>query len=126
MPLSTKVTPVGSVPVSDRAAVGFPVVVTVKLPAIFSVKVVLAADVMVGAVPEELTVSVKLWVAAVPTPLVGVKVIGKVPVAVAVPDRTPLAKVTPAGRAPASVMVGAGLPVAVTVKVPAVPWVKVA
>jgi hypothetical protein len=57
--LSTKVTPVGSAPVSDRAAVGLPVVVTVKVPAAFSVKVVLVADVMVGAVPDELTVKVK-------------------------------------------------------------------
>ena len=38
---------------------------------------------------------VKLWVAGLPTPLVAVKVIGKVPVAVGVPDRTPPVKVTP-------------------------------
>ena len=40
-PLSTKVTPLGSEPTSDRAAVGKPVEVTVKVPAEPSVKVVL-------------------------------------------------------------------------------------
>ena len=40
-PLSMKVTPVGSAPVSVRAAVGNPVVVTVNEPAGPTVKVVL-------------------------------------------------------------------------------------
>ena len=48
-PLSTKVTPLGSEPTSDKAAVGKPVEVTVKVPAEPSVNVVLAADVMAGA-----------------------------------------------------------------------------
>jgi hypothetical protein len=43
-----------------------------------------------------------------------------------VPDNTPLVlRVTPEGRAPVSVKVGAGLPLAVTVKLPDVPNVKV-
>jgi hypothetical protein len=44
-----------------------------------------------------------------------------------VPLSTPVEalKVTPAGKAPASLNVGVGLPVAVTLKEPAVPTVKV-
>ena len=49
MPLSTKVTPVGNVPVLLRAGVGAPVVVTVKVPAEPAVKVVLFALVIAGA-----------------------------------------------------------------------------
>jgi len=46
--------------------------------------------------------------------------------AAGVPESTPaVVKVTPEGRAPVSVKVGAGEPVAVTVKVPAEPAVKV-
>ena len=71
LPLSTNVTPVGSVPVSLSAGVGKPVVVTVKLPAVPTVKVVLLALVMAGA---WLTVRVKVWVASLPTPLEAVKV----------------------------------------------------
>ena len=46
---------------------------------------------------------------------------------IGVPDSTPVValRVTPVGRVPVSVNVGAGNPVAVTVKVPAVPTVKV-
>ena len=58
-PLSLKVTPLGSVPDSLSDGVGDPVVVTVKLPAVPTAKVVLFALVMLGAVPA-LTVSVKL------------------------------------------------------------------
>lgn len=47
-----------------------------------------------------------------------------VPARVAVPF--PLStKVTPLGSEPVAVSAGAGVPVVVTVKVPAVPWVKV-
>ena len=53
--------------------VGVPVTVTLKLPAVPIVNVVLAALVMAGA---WLTVSVKLWVAGVPTPLLAVIVSG--------------------------------------------------
>jgi hypothetical protein len=55
-PLSTNATPVGRVPDSDRAAVGSPVEVTVKVPADPSVKVVADPEVMVG---ETSTVRVK-------------------------------------------------------------------
>ncbi len=74
------------------------------------------------------TVRVKLWVASDPTPLWAVKVIGKVPVTVGVPESTPVAaaKCTPVGSAPDLESVGVGVPVAVTVKDPAVPVQKVA
>ncbi len=48
-PLSTKDTPLGNAPDSLRLAVGNPVVVTVKLPRLPSVKVVLLALLIVGA-----------------------------------------------------------------------------
>jgi len=67
------VTPLGSGPVSVTAGVGFPVVVTVKLPAVPTVNAVLLALVIAGA---WFTVSVKLCVAAVPTPLFAVNVSG--------------------------------------------------
>ena len=63
----------------------------------------------------------KLWVTGGPKPLDAVKVIGKVPVTVGVPESTPPEKVTPAGRVPDSVMVGVGVPVAVGVNEPALP-----
>ena len=66
LPLSTKVTPVGRVPVSARAGVGLPVVVTVKLPAPPTVKVVVAGR---GDGRGGVTVRVKLWVAGLPMPL---------------------------------------------------------
>ena len=65
-PLSMKLTPVGRAPVSESDAVGRPVVVTVKVPALPSVKVVLSAEVMPGATS---TVRVKDWVASGVTPL---------------------------------------------------------
>ena len=71
------------------------------------------------------TFSVKLCWAGASMPLVAVRVMGNVPLAVGVPDRTPPLKVTPAGSVPDSVMTGAGLPDAVGVKVPADPWKKV-
>ena len=48
LPLSVKVTPVGSAPVLEIPAGGEPVVVTVKEPAVPTVKVVLLALVMAG------------------------------------------------------------------------------
>jgi hypothetical protein len=57
--LSLKVTEVGSEPDSLRAGVGEPVVVTVKVPAAPTVKVVLLALVIVGALDPDFTVSVK-------------------------------------------------------------------
>src|SRR5271166_6919571 len=64
VPLSTpvaasNVTPLGKAPVSLSVGVGVPVVVTVKLPAVPTVKVVLVALVIAGA---WLTVRVKFWV----------------------------------------------------------------
>ena len=58
--------PGGQAPVSDRDGVGVPVVVTVKDPALPSVKVALSPEVMVGA-PS--TVRVKVWVASGAKPL---------------------------------------------------------
>ena len=109
-PLSTKLTPVGRAPDSVRAAVGYPVEVTVKVPALPSVNVVLSAEVMEAAAS---TVRVKDWVAGLATPLVAVMVIGKEPVVEVAPARvavpSPLStKLTPDGRAPDSVSEGVG------------------
>jgi hypothetical protein len=128
-PLFTNVTPLGSVPVSVNVGVGDPVVVTVKLPAVPTVKVVLFPLVIAGA---WFTVNVKVCVAALPTPLLAVSVSvyipplpdAGVPLSVAVPF--PLfTNVTPLGSVPVSVNVGVGDPVVVTVKLPAVPTVNV-
>src|SRR5215472_12572307 len=130
-PLFTNVTPLGSVPVSVRDGVGVPVVVTVKLEAVPTVNVVLLALVMLGAIPV-FTVRVKLWLAGVPTPLLAVIVReyvpalpdAGVPLSVAVPF--PLfTNVTPLGSVPVFVSDGVGVPVVVTVKLPAVPTVNV-
>ena len=48
--LSTRVTPTGNVPVLVTAAIGDPVVVTLKDPAAPAVKVAEAAEVIAGAV----------------------------------------------------------------------------
>ena len=72
-PLSTKLTPVGRVPDSDSVAVGLPVEVTVKVPALPSVNVALEPEVMAAAAS---TVRVKDWVAGLPTPLSAVMVSG--------------------------------------------------
>ena len=48
-PLSVKVKPAGNAPASEIAAAGYPLLVTVKLPALPTVKVVEAALVMAGA-----------------------------------------------------------------------------
>jgi hypothetical protein len=129
LPLSVKVTPVGSVPDSPSAGVGNPVALNVKVPAVPAVKVVEGADVMAGGWS---TVRVKLWVAGEPTPLVAVMVMGYVPPVplAGVPARVavplPLSvKVTPVGSVPDSPSDAAGNPVAVTVKVPADPVVNV-
>ena len=94
-----KVTPAGRAPDSLMVGVGVPVAVGVKVPAVPTEKVVAAADVITGT---EATVSVKSWMASGEIPLLAVKVIGKEPVAVAVPVSLPPVKVTPAGRVPAS------------------------
>ena len=48
-PLSTKVTPAGSVPVSDSAGAGLPVVMTVKVPPVPAVKLADGGEVIAGA-----------------------------------------------------------------------------
>ena len=72
--LSTKVTPLGSVPVSVRVGVGVPVVVTENVPVAPTVNVVLLALVIAGAALGLFTVTVKAWVAGFPTPLLAVNV----------------------------------------------------
>ena len=130
--LSTKVTPPGSVPVSVRVGVGVPVVVTENVLGVPAVNVALLALVIAGPALGLFTVSVKAWVAGVPTPFVAVKVMGKVPLlpVAGVPLRVaapfPLSlKVTPLGSVPVSVRVGVGVPVVVIENVPAVPTVNV-
>jgi hypothetical protein len=126
--LATNVTPLGSTPASVMDGAGAPVVVTVKVPAPPTVNVVLLALVIVGAVCAAFTVKVKVWVAAVPTPLLAVKVSGYVPevpdagvpLSVAVPFALEV-NVTPLGSVPVFVTEGIGVPVVVTVKVPFVP-----
>jgi hypothetical protein len=78
------------------------------------------------------TVSVKFCWAAVPMPLLAVKVRGYVPLvpAAGVPLSVPVplalaANVTPLGSAPDSVREGAGVPVVVTVNVAATPTANV-
>ncbi len=78
------------------------------------------------------TARVKLWLAGVPYPLLALMVTGYelfdpaagVPARVAVPLWLSV-KVTPEGRAPLSLSPMGVLPVAVTVKVPGLPTVKV-
>lgn len=65
--MSTKVTPVGNAPVSERDGVGRPVVVTENDPAAPNANVALAALVIAG--PWS-TVRVRVCVAGLPTPLV--------------------------------------------------------
>jgi hypothetical protein len=103
--------------------------VTAKLNAVPAVTVALAALVMVGTRPivivnvcevrpEEL-VAKRLIVY---TPL---SAAAGVPDRVAVPAVVPALNVIPAGSAPCSLIVGVGVPVAVTVKLPATPAVNV-
>jgi hypothetical protein len=121
------VTPAGNVPVSLNVGLGVPVAVTVNVPAVPTVKVVLFALVITGAV---FTVSVKLCIKGEPTPFDAVNVMGYVPAVAApgVPLRTPVdgVNVTPAGSVPDSLRLGVGKPVAVTVNVPAAPTENVA
>jgi hypothetical protein len=73
LPLSTKLTPIGSEPVSDTAAVGKPDVVTSKLLETPSAKVVPADDVTAGAWS---TTRVKDWLPLGLTPFAALTVIG--------------------------------------------------
>ena len=72
-PLSVKVTPFGSAPLSDSDAVGKPVVVMVELPASPSEKVAESPEVMLGA---SSTVSVNVCVPSGLMPLVASILIG--------------------------------------------------
>ena len=99
-------TPVGSAPVSLKTGGGLPLAVTVKVPALPTVKVVVADEVMIGAVGRMDTVRVKLWVAFGRVPLDAVMVNGYDPPvpAAGVPESTPvvMSRVTPVGRVPVS------------------------
>ena len=104
-PLSVNVTPVGSAPFSDNRQRGYPVVVTVYVPAWPAVKVVPAGLVIRHA--AALTVRVKFWVASGVTPFVAVMVNLYVPPVVGVPASVavpfPLSvNVTPVGSVPVS------------------------
>jgi hypothetical protein len=121
------VTPLGNVPDSLIVGVGDPVAVTANLPEEPTVNVVLAALVNIGVWLAVPTVSVKLWIAFVPTPLLAVNVIGYIPVVpdAGMPLSTPPLNVTPLGNVPDSLIAGAGNPVAVTLNVPDEPTVNV-
>jgi hypothetical protein len=122
------VTPVGRVPVSAYD-VGDPLAVTWNIPAVPTVKVVLARLEITGAVTVAgFTVRVKACEALVPPAFVAVKLIaydGFDPAA-GVPLRAPVVvlNVTPVGRVPVSAY-DVGDPLAVTWNIPAVPTVKV-
>jgi hypothetical protein len=83
-------------------------------------------ELICSAPPDAFTVNVKFWVALGETPFEAVKTRGNAPVWVGVPLRTPALNVTPVGSAPDLVKLGVGVPVAVTLKEPSVPSVKVA
>ena len=120
--------PVGSTPaVTLTVGAGEPVITTWNVvPAVFSVNVAAFALVKAGA---PFTVSVKVWTAGAPTPLLAVNVSAYVPPvpAAAVPPSVPVPSplsthVIPAGRAaPPRVIVGTGNPVVVTANVPGAP-----
>ena len=94
--VGSSVRPLGRVPVvTAKVGAGKPLAATVKLPAVPTVKVALAALVMVGAWP---TVSVKVCVASVPTPLLATMLRLNVPLCSGVPlSEPPLVSVTPVG-----------------------------
>lgn len=126
-----KATPLGRAPDSVMLGVGVPVAVIVNVPLVPTVNVVLLAVVNTGAL---FTVSVKLWVAGVPTPLLAVNVMEYVPavpdagVPLRVPVPSPLSlKVTPLGSGGVltSLNAGFGKPVVMTVNEPEAPTVKV-
>ena len=79
LPLSMNVTPLGSVPVLLRVAVGLPDAVTVNVPAVVTVNVVLVALVIAGGAPvrekvADVTISLLLQVLAEQTSTVQVPV----------------------------------------------------
>src|ERR1700733_1273627 len=113
--------PEGRVPVSLKVIGVSPLAVTEKVPAVFSAKLVEAADVNTGALA--VTVRVKDCVAVFELTSVAVMVIGYAPAVPkpGAPERVPpLARVTPDGSGPVSLKLIGVSPVAVTEKVPAV------
>ena len=72
------------------------------------------------------TVSVKIWVAFVPIPFEAVRSTGKVPLFFGTPEIFPPVNVTPLGRVPHTVIVAAGNPLAVGVKLLNSFWENVA
>jgi hypothetical protein len=132
VPLSTpvelvNVTPPGNGPVSLKIGAGKPAAIIVNVPGAPTVKFVIFA---LANEVASFTVSMKLCITSAPAPLCAVNVMGyAAPVpAPGIPVNMPVAgvKVTPLGSVPDSLSVGAGVPVAVTVNVLAMPTVKVA
>ena len=74
VPLAARLTPEGRGPDSLKLIGVSPFAVTLKLPALFAVKLVLVADVNTGAVA--LTVRVKAWLVVFELASVAVMVIG--------------------------------------------------
>ena len=122
-PALVKVTPVGRVLAVLKLGVGYPLALKRKLPAMPVWKRVLLLLVIAAC---SLTLNVKFCVAAAPTPLLAVIVTMLTPPVLGkgVPEMTPVVEFNcrPLGSVPL-VKVGAGKPVAVTVKLPEVPTV---
>jgi hypothetical protein len=74
VPSAARLTPLGSEPVSENEIGVSPLAVTEKLPALFSAKLVEAAEVKAGA--PVVTVNVKDWVEVAELASVAVMVIG--------------------------------------------------
>src|SRR3954468_7297381 len=111
--------PLGSAPLPVMSGTGKPLAVTAKFTGVPTVIVIVLPLVNAGT---SFTVSVKFCVTPGPTPLLAPTTSGYTPPvpALGVPASTPVAGVKPRrpGSAPVIDSVGAGTPVAVTVKVP--------
>ena len=129
-PLSVNVTPDGSVSGAGKVHVGYPVVVTVKVPGWPTAKVAESALVIWHAWS---TVRAKLWVSSGMTSFVALIVnwyvppvfAAGLPASVAVPFLSSV-NVTPDGSVSGAGKMHVGYPVVVTVTVPAWPTAKVA
>src|SRR6185437_9471271 len=121
-PLASRVTPPGKLPVIEKFAAGKPDAVAWKFTDWPSTMVVELALVKTGAA---VTVIVNDC-CTLPSRLVAVMVIGKTPLSVGVPLRTPVAdRFSPVGNVPVSVIVGTGFPVATTLNDDTLDWAKV-
>ena len=117
------VTPAGRAPLPLKVGVGVPDVVTVKVPGWPTTNVALFALVMTGG---DWTLSVNVWFTGPPTPLFAANVtvndepvpLGGVPLKTSCPVPFAATTLTHAGSPP-WLSDGNGLPVAVTVKLPA-------